>query len=104
MAYLSLKGLQKSFGKTRVVERFDLDIGKGEFVSLLGPSGCGKTTVLRMVAGFEPPDRGRVLIDGVDVTTLTPSERPVSLVFQNYALFPHLSVLDNVVEALRQLR
>jgi iron(III) transport system ATP-binding protein len=73
----------------------------GELVTLLGPSGCGKSAVLRMVAGFEPPDRGRVLLGGVDITASPPSERAVSLVFQNYALFPHLSVLDNVAFGLR---
>lgn len=83
------------------VNGVDLALVPGELVTLLGPSGCGKTTVLRMVAGLEPPDGGRVLIDGVDVTATAPSERPVSLVFQNYALFPHLSVIDNVAFGLR---
>jgi iron(III) transport system ATP-binding protein len=83
------------------VNGFDLALAPGELVTLLGPSGCGKTTVLRMVAGLEPPDDGRVLIDGVDVTATAPSERPVSLVFQHYALFPHLSVIDNVAFGLR---
>jgi iron(III) transport system ATP-binding protein len=78
-----------------------LDLEAGEVVTLLGPSGCGKSTVLRIVAGLERPDGGSVLIDGVDLTTATPSERPVSLVFQNYALFPHLCVLDNVAYGLR---
>jgi iron(III) transport system ATP-binding protein len=86
------------------VSGVDLALAPGELVTLLGPSGCGKTTVLRMVAGLEPPDGGRVLIDGADVTGTAPSERPVSLVFQNYALFPHLSVIDNVAFGLRAQR
>jgi putative spermidine/putrescine transport system ATP-binding protein len=101
MAYLKLEGLQKSFGKTQVVEHFDLDIGKGEFVSLLGPSGCGKTTVLRMVAGFESPSAGRIKIEHTDITDLRPSQRNVGLVFQSYALFPNLSVAQNVAFGLK---
>ena len=101
MAYLSLKGLQKSFGKTTVVEHFDLDIGKGEFVSLLGPSGCGKTTVLRMVAGFESPSAGEISIEGSDITALRPSQRNIGLVFQSYALFPNLTVAENVAFGLK---
>ena len=101
MAYLSLKGLQKSFGKTTVVEHFDLDIGKGEFVSLLGPSGCGKTTVLRMVAGFESPSAGEISIEGSDITALRSSQRNIGLVFQSYALFPNLTVAQNVAFGLK---
>jgi len=104
MTYLKLQGLQKSFGKTRVVEHFDLDIGKGEFVSLLGPSGCGKTTVLRMVAGFEPPTAGRISIEGQDITGLRPSQRNIGLVFQSYALFPNLTVAQNVAFGLKVAR
>ncbi|MCW5657305.1 MAG: ABC transporter ATP-binding protein [Burkholderiaceae bacterium] len=102
-ARLQLEGLvRRHAGAARAaVQRFDLAVAAGELVALLGPSGCGKTTVLRMVAGLEPPDAGRIRIDGADVTALAPSERPVSLVFQNYALFPHLSVLDNVAFGLR---
>jgi len=80
----------------RAVDGVSLGIGKGEVFSLLGPSGCGKTTLLRMVAGFDQPDSGRVLLDGQDITALPPNERPVNTVFQNYALFPHLSVRDNI--------
>jgi iron(III) transport system ATP-binding protein len=83
------------------VDDFSLTVRAGELVTLLGPSGCGKSTVLRMVAGLEVPDSGRVLIDGVDVTRQIPSDRPVSMVFQSYALFPHLSVIDNVAFGLR---
>ena len=96
MSFLTLDHLQKSFGETRVVHDFDLAIGKGEFVSFLGPSGCGKTTVLRMVAGFESPSAGRILIDGQDVTRLRPNQRKIGMVFQAYALFPNLTVADNV--------
>jgi putative spermidine/putrescine transport system ATP-binding protein len=104
MTYLKLEGLQKSFSKTRVVEHFDLDIGKGEFVSLLGPSGCGKTTILRMVAGFESPTAGRISIEGQDITGLRPSQRNIGLVFQSYALFPNLTVAQNVAFGLKVAR
>jgi putative spermidine/putrescine transport system ATP-binding protein len=104
MTYLKLDGLMKSFGKTSVVENFDLDIGKGEFVSLLGPSGCGKTTVLRMVAGFESPSAGRIVIENDDITKLRPSQRNIGLVFQSYALFPNLTVAQNVAFGLKVAR
>jgi putative spermidine/putrescine transport system ATP-binding protein len=104
MTYLKLDGLQKSFGKTSVVEDFHLDIGKGEFVSLLGPSGCGKTTVLRMVAGFEAPSSGRIAIENDDITGLRPSQRNIGLVFQSYALFPNLTVAQNVAFGLKVAR
>jgi putative spermidine/putrescine transport system ATP-binding protein len=104
MTYLKLDGLQKSFGKTSVVEDFHLDIGKGEFVSLLGPSGCGKTTVLRMVAGFEAPSSGRIVIENDDITSLRPSQRNIGLVFQSYALFPNLTVAQNVAFGLKVAR
>jgi len=96
MTFLVLDHLQKSFGSTRVVHDFDLHVEKGEFVSFLGPSGCGKTTVLRMVAGFETPSEGRILIDGQDVTRLRPNQRQIGMVFQAYALFPNLTVAENV--------
>ncbi|MDB5046307.1 MAG: spermidine/putrescine transporter ATPase, partial [Deinococcus sp.] len=89
-------------GETRVLDDIDLDIRKGEFFSLLGPSGCGKTTLLRILAGFEQPDAGAVLIGGRDMTGVPPNLRPVNTVFQSYALFPHLSVYDNVAFGLRQ--
>ena len=98
---VSLRGLVKSFGDVRAVDGVDLDIADGEFLTLLGPSGSGKTTVLRMIAGFELPTAGQVLLDGVDVTTRAPFERDVNTVFQDYALFPHLSVLANVEYGLR---
>ncbi|MFH5772772.1 ABC transporter ATP-binding protein [Paracoccus sp. NGMCC 1.201697] len=96
MSFLTLDHLQKSFGATRVVQDFNLSVEKGEFVSFLGPSGCGKTTVLRMVAGFEDPTEGRIRIDGQDVTRLRPNQRQIGMVFQAYALFPNLTVADNV--------
>jgi len=99
--HLALRGLRKTFGHTVAVDGLDLDVGPGEFVALLGPSGCGKTTTLRMVAGFERPDRGDVLIQGVPVTDKPPYRRDVGIVFQSYALFPHMTVADNVAYGLR---
>ena len=96
MAYLDLSRLEKSFGQNHVVKSFDLEIAQGEFVSLLGPSGCGKTTVLRMVAGFETPSAGSIRIDGQDVVSLRPNQRNIGMVFQAYALFPNLTVAQNV--------
>jgi putative spermidine/putrescine transport system ATP-binding protein len=96
MAFLDIRNLEKSFGENRVVKDFELGVEKGEFVSLLGPSGCGKTTVLRMVAGFEIPSAGAIVIDGHDVTGKRPSQRNIGMVFQAYALFPNLTVADNV--------
>ena len=96
MSFLNLDHLQKSFGQTRVVHDFNLSVEQGEFISFLGPSGCGKTTVLRMVAGFEEPSEGRILIDGNDVTRLRPNQRQIGMVFQAYALFPNLTVAENV--------
>lgn len=96
MSFLVLDHLQKSFGSTKVVHDFNLHIEQGEFISFLGPSGCGKTTVLRMVAGFEAPSAGKITIDGQDVTRLRPNQRQIGMVFQAYALFPNLTVADNV--------
>jgi putrescine transport system ATP-binding protein len=84
------------------VDRLSLDIGAGEFFALLGPSGCGKTTLLRMLAGFETPDEGRILLDGKDIAQVLPHQRPVNMMFQNYALFPHLSVRDNIAFGLKR--
>jgi spermidine/putrescine transport system ATP-binding protein len=86
----------KSYGGHTIIESLDLDIERGEFLTLLGPSGCGKTTTLKMIAGFEMPTSGRILLDGVDVSGLPPYRRPLNTVFQQYALFPHMTVFDNV--------
>ena len=99
---LRVTELRKNFGATRAVDDVSFDVASGELFSLLGPSGCGKTTLLRMLAGLTEPDAGRVLIDGVDVTALPPHQRPVNMMFQRYALFPHMSVFDNVAYGLRQ--
>ena len=101
---VELRGVTRRFGDVAAVDALDLAVVKGEFLSLLGPSGCGKTTTLRLIAGFERPDAGVVLIDGSDVSRLPPYRRPVNTVFQSYALFPHLSVLDNVAYGLKQRR
>jgi spermidine/putrescine transport system ATP-binding protein len=99
---LSLVGLTKHFGPVVAVDSIDLEIPAGGFFSLLGPSGCGKTTTLRMIAGFEAPTSGQVLLDGQDIARTPPSKRPVNTVFQSYALFPHLRVFDNVAFGLRR--
>ena len=98
---VTLERLTKRFGDVEAVREVSLEILPGEFFSLLGPSGCGKTTTLRMIAGFERPDEGRVLLGGSDVTQTPPHRRPVNTVFQSYALFPHLNVADNVGFGLR---
>ncbi|GHG03237.1 iron ABC transporter ATP-binding protein [Deinococcus piscis] len=105
MPLLSLRDLTKSYGPglPPVVQHLNLDVGEGELVTLLGPSGCGKTTTLRLIAGLEAPDGGQVALRGQDITPLPPERRGMGLVFQDYALFPHLSVLDNVLFGLRAL-
>jgi spermidine/putrescine transport system ATP-binding protein len=101
---IGLEGVGKSFGKADAVRDVTLAIREGEFFSLLGPSGCGKTTTLRMIAGFETPDVGRIVLQGRDVTSVLPSRRPVNMVFQQYALFPHMSIYDNVAFGLKVKR
>ena len=101
MARVRLSALRKTFGQTVAVEHFDLEVGEGEFVALLGPSGCGKTTVMRMIAGITEPDRGEVHLGAMRVDGLPPEKRNVGLVFQSYALFPHMTVADNVSFGLR---
>lgn len=96
--------VSKRFGGTQAVDQLSLDIYEREFIALLGPSGCGKTTLLRMLAGFESPDSGRILLAGEDVAQIPPYRRPVNMMFQNYALFPHMSVQNNVAFGLRQER
>ena len=93
---VALVGLRKTFGDIVAVDEIDLEIAHGEFFTLLGPSGSGKTTTLRLIAGFERPDAGRVRLAGRDVTDLPPYERDVNTVFQDYALFPHMKVAENV--------
>jgi len=101
---LRLEGLRKRFGEVEVLRGVSLEVRKGEFFTLLGPSGCGKTTLLRLVGGFEVPDAGRVVLSGRDITGLPAHLRPVNTVFQNYALFPHLTVYENVAFGLRSRR
>ncbi|MBV8790567.1 MAG: ABC transporter ATP-binding protein [Pseudolabrys sp.] len=96
------EGVSKRFGGVTAVDRLTLDIAPNEFFALLGPSGCGKTTLLRMLAGFETPDEGRILLDGEDIAATPPHQRPVNMMFQSYALFPHLSVESNIAFGLRQ--
>ncbi|MDQ6895891.1 MAG: ABC transporter ATP-binding protein [Actinomycetota bacterium] len=98
---LTLRGVNKVLGGRAIVDNLDLVVEKGELVCLLGPSGCGKTTTLRMVAGFLEPDEGSILIEGTDVTDLPPERRPTAMVFQNYALWPHMSVFDNIAFGLK---
>ena len=102
--FLCFENVTKRFGKLTAVDNVSLGVKKGEFFSLLGSSGCGKTTLLRMLAGFEAPDSGRIFLDGEDITKLPPNKRRVNTVFQNYALFPHLSVWDNIAFGLRVAR
>jgi spermidine/putrescine transport system ATP-binding protein len=102
MTIIELKNIEKYFGSNCVIPTLNLEIRRGEFLTLLGPSGCGKTTLLRMIAGFETPTKGTVLLEGEDITPLPPYRRNVNTVFQNYALFPHLTVFENVAFGLVQ--
>jgi putrescine transport system ATP-binding protein len=102
MPLLRIDAVVKKFGGFRAVDRLSLDIRAGEFFALLGPSGCGKTTLLRMLAGFETPDEGRVLLNGRDIAKVLPHQRPVNMMFQSYALFPHLTVRDNIAFGLKR--
>ena len=104
MASVSLRGVSKSYGGIDAVKKLDLEIAEGEFLVLLGPSGCGKTTTLRMIAGFAQPTTGHVLIGGADVTDLPPRQRNIGMVFQNYALFPNMTVSENIGFGLRERR
>jgi putrescine transport system ATP-binding protein len=102
MNLLRIENVSKRFGGFTAVDNLSLDIGAGEFFALLGPSGCGKTTLLRMLAGFEVPNEGRICLDGEDIAPVPPHLRPVNMMFQNYALFPHLSVANNIAFGLRR--
>ncbi|MFM7272633.1 MAG: ABC transporter ATP-binding protein, partial [Gammaproteobacteria bacterium] len=99
---IRIEALAKRFGATSAVEDITLEVQAGEVLVILGASGCGKTTLLRLLAGFERADSGRILIDGIDVTATPPYERPVNLMFQSYALFPHMDVASNVGYGLRK--
>lgn len=101
MSTISLKSVRKSFGKTEVIHGVDVEVADGEFIVIVGPSGCGKSTLLRMVAGLETVTRGDIAIDGVRVNDMEPMERNIAMVFQNYALYPHMSVFDNMAYGLK---
>jgi spermidine/putrescine transport system ATP-binding protein len=103
-AFVGIDSVRKQFDDQVALESISLGIRQGEFITLLGPSGCGKTTLLRVVAGFEQPTSGRVLLDGRDITRVPPERRPFNMVFQSYALFPHMNVFDNVAYGLRTAR
>lgn len=98
---IRVEDVTKRYGKVTAVDRVTLEIPRGEFFALLGPSGCGKTTLLRMLAGFEMPSEGKIFIDGVDMSTIPPNKRPVNMVFQSYAVFPHMTVFENVAYGLK---
>lgn len=98
---IELKGVSKTFGNYQALKATDLTIKYGEFITLLGPSGCGKTTLLRLISGFEKPDTGKIFVNGRDVTDLPPEKRQMNMVFQSYALFPHMTVFENVAFGLR---
>jgi multiple sugar transport system ATP-binding protein len=101
MAYLQLKGVTKSFGDAHIIRGIDLEIQKGEFIVFVGPSGCGKSTLLRLIAGLEPVTSGQLMLDGKDITNLASGKRDLAMVFQSYALYPHMSVADNMSFALK---
>lgn len=98
---IDLVGISKSFGDNNILNNFNLKVKKNEFLTLLGPSGCGKTTILRIIAGFEHPDQGKIIFDGEDITKQEPYDRKINTVFQKYALFPHLNVFDNIAFGLK---
>ena len=100
--FLVIENISKSFGDNKVLENINLNISKSEFFGLLGSSGSGKTTLLRILGGFEKPDTGRVILDGVDITNLEPFERPLNYMFQSYALFPHLNVFNNLAFGIKE--
>ena len=101
MAFLELQNLHRDFGAVKALDGIEIQLGEGEFLSLLGPSGCGKTTALRLVAGFDRPDAGRIVVDGKDITNVSPSKRDMGMVFQAYSLFPNMTAHENVAYGLR---
>ena len=101
MAYLELQNLQRNFGPVKALDGIEIELGEGEFLSLLGPSGCGKTTALRLVAGFDRPDGGPIVVDGKDITNVSPSKRDMGMVFQAYSLFPNMTARQNVEYGLK---
>jgi putative spermidine/putrescine transport system ATP-binding protein len=101
VAYLELQNLHRDFGTVKALDGIEIELGEGEFLSLLGPSGCGKTTALRLVAGFDRPDEGRIVVDGKDVTNVAPNKRDMGMVFQAYSLFPNMTARQNVAFGLR---
>src|SRR5579864_3693860 len=101
MAFLELQGLVRDFGTVKALDGIEISLGEGEFLALLGPSGCGKTTALRLVAGFDRPDAGRIVVDGKDLTTVPPNKRDMGMVFQAYSLFPNMTASQNVEFGLR---
>src|SRR5256714_10867417 len=101
MGYLELENLHRDFGTVKALNGINIDLGEGEFLSLLGPSGCGKTTALRLVAGFDRPNAGRIVVDGKDVTSVPPNKRDMGMVFQAYSLFPNMTAQQNVEYGLR---
>src|SRR6266702_5594706 len=101
MAYLELQNLHRDFGAVKALDGIEIQLGEGEFLSLLGPSGCGKTTALRLVAGFDRPDAGAIIVDGKDLTNVSPNKRDMGMVFQAYSLFPNMTARDNVAFGLR---
>src|SRR5216117_4338673 len=101
MAFLELQNLHRDFGTVKALDGIEIALGEGEFLSLLGPSGCGKTTALRLVAGFDRPNAGRIVVDGRDVTNVAPNKRDMGMVFQAYSLFPNMTARQNVAFGLR---
>src|SRR5229473_8549028 len=101
MAYLELQNLHRDFGSVKALDGIEIQLGEGEFLSLLGPAGCGKTTALRLVAGFDRPDSGSIVIDGKDITRMSPHHRDMGMVFQAYSLFPNMTAEQNVEFGLR---
>ena len=102
MAFLTLEGIVKTYGSIRVIDGLNLEVRHGEFLALLGPSGCGKTTTLQSIAGFVQPTEGRIVLDGRDITHVRPEQRGLGIVFQSYALFPHMTVAQNIAFGLQQ--